>query len=110
MGNASIIGEFEQMVLLAVLRIGEQAHAAIIRTEIEGATGREVSRGAVYTTLDRLENKGLLSSWMGESRPVRSGRARRYYTVEPEGREALSEARAALDRLWAGLDPVLGDL
>ncbi len=110
MGNASIIGEFEQMVLLAVLRIGERAHAALIRSEIAEATGREVSRGAVYTTLDRLENKGLLGSWMGEPRPVRSGRARRYYTVEPEGIEALNEARAALDRLWAGLEPALGDL
>ncbi len=110
MGNASIIGEFEQMVLLAVLRIGEEAHAAVIRSAIEEATGRDVSRGAVYTTLDRLETKGLISSWMGGPRSVQSGRARRYYVVEADGVRALNEAREALNRLWAGLEPVLGEL
>ena len=107
MGNASILGEFEQLILLAVLQIGSEAHAAAIRSEIEERIGRELSRGAVYTTLDRLENKGLLSSIMGESRPVRSGRARRYYTVEPEGLEALNEAREVMRKMWSGLEPIL---
>ncbi len=106
MGNVTVLGEFEQMVLLAVLRLGEEAYAFTIRGEIEECTGREVSRGAVYTTLDRLENKGLLSSWMGEPRPVRSGKARRFYTVEPEGIDALNEAREALRSMWAGLEPL----
>ncbi len=107
MGNASILGEFEQLILLAILRIGNKAHAAVIREEIREQIGREVSRGAVYTTLDRLENKGLLASIMGEPRPVRSGRARRYYTVEPDGLEALNEAREVMRKMWTGLEPII---
>ncbi len=106
MGDVIVLGEFEQLVLLAVLRLQEQAYAFSIRGEIEARTGREVSRGAVYTTLDRLENKGFLRSWMSEPRPVRSGKARRHYTVEPAGIEALNAAREALSRMWAGLEPL----
>jgi DNA-binding PadR family transcriptional regulator len=62
----------------------------------------------VYTTLDRLENKGLLSSFMGKPRAVRSGRARRYYRLEPEGVEALRASREALERMWSGLEPLAG--
>ena len=109
MGNASILGEFEQLILLAILRIGKEAHAALIREEIEARIDRQISRGAVYTTLDRLENKGLLSSLLGEPRPVRSGRARRYYMVEPEGVEALNEAREVMRKMWTGLELVPGD-
>jgi len=110
MGNATILGEFEQLVLLAVLRLGDTAYAVTIRREIERQTGRAVSRGAVYTTLDRLENKGLLHSWMGEPQPAPSGKAKRFYSVEPEGIEALNEAREALRRMWTGLETVLGKL
>jgi len=110
MGNNAAIGEFEQLVVLAVLRLEGEAYTMNIRKEIEERTGRPVSRGAVYTTLDRLENKGLLSSCLGSSRPVRSGKARRYYSVEPEGIEALHQSRQALRSMWVGLEPVLGQL
>ncbi|MFC1628580.1 PadR family transcriptional regulator [Gemmatimonadota bacterium] len=107
MGNTSILGEFEQLILLAILRISGETHTAAIRQEIMDQIGRKVSRGAVYTTLDRLENKGLLSSVMGEPRPVRSGRARRYYAVEPDGLEALNEAREVMEKMWTGLEPLI---
>jgi DNA-binding PadR family transcriptional regulator len=110
MGNATILGEFEQLVMLAVLRLGDGAYAVTIRHEIENQTGRTVSRGAVYTTLDRLENKGLLKSWMGDPQPEPSGKAKRFYSVEPEGIEALNEAREALRSMWAGLETLLGEL
>jgi DNA-binding PadR family transcriptional regulator len=110
MGNLSAIGEFEQLIVLAVLRLASRAHAAAIRQEIESTTGRPVTRGAVYTTLDRLENKGYLDSRLGPSRPVQSGRPRRYYAVEPDGIEAIQAAHEALRSMWRGLEPVLGQL
>ena len=110
MGSVSIMGEFEQLVLLAVLRLGYNAYGVTIRHEIEERTGRPINRGAVYATLDRLENKGYLSSYLGEPRPVRKGKSRRYYRLEPEGIEALSEARKALMAMWSGLEPVLGEI
>ncbi len=106
MGNATILGEFEQLVLLAVLRLSKDAYAVTIRREIENQTGRAVSRGAVYTTLDRLENKGLIHSWMGQPQPTRSGKAKRYYHLEPDGIDALNEARDALRNMWTGLEAV----
>jgi PadR family transcriptional regulator PadR len=110
MGNVSPVGEFEQLVLLAVLRLGRQAYGNTIRLEIEERTGRPTSRGAVYVTLDRLENKGLLRSELGDALPIQGGRARRYYQVEPDGIAALHDSRLALRSMWTGLEPVLGDL
>lgn len=110
MGNSSAIGEFEQLVVLAVLRLGAQAYGAAIRREIEERTHRRVSRGAVYTTLDRLESKDFLSSHVSPSPSPGTGQARRYYHVEPEGVEALHTARIALRSMWSGLEPVLGKL
>lgn len=110
MGNAAGLGEFEQLVMLAVLRLGSEAYGVTIRREIEDQTGRSVSRGAVYTTLDRLESKGYLSSVRSPSPSPRSGMARRYYRIEPEGSEALLEAYRVLRRMWTGLEPVLGEL
>lgn len=110
MGNVSPLGEFEQLVLLAVLRLAEEAYGVAISREIEERTGYPVSRGAVYTTLDRLEEKDYLSSYQGETRPMRGGRARRIYRVEPEGLDALQTARTAVRSLWSGLEPLLGDL
>jgi len=109
-GNAAPIGEFEQLVLLAILRLKTEAYGVAIRREIEECTGRSVSRGAVYTTLDRLEEKGVLSSAKADSPGPRTGMVRRYYAVEPEGIEALAAARTALQSMWSGLEPVLGDL
>lgn len=110
MGNTAGLGEFEQLVMLAVLRLGSEAYGVAIRREIEDQTGRSISRGAVYTTLDRLENKGFLTSVRSSRPSPRSGMARRYYKVEPEGLEALHEVHKALRQMWTGLEPVLGKL
>jgi len=110
MGSSSALGEFEQLVVLAVLQLGQEAYGVTIRTVIEVRTDRAVSRGAVYTTLDRLESKGLLISSVSPTTSPGTGQARRYYQVEPEGIEALHEARAALRKMWTGLEPLLGDL
>ncbi len=97
--------EFEQLVLLAVLRLGDAAYAVPIRDEIEARTGRAPARGAVYATLERLENKRYLESWLGEPMPERGGRPRRYYRVRPAAARALEESWAALQRMWQGLEP-----
>lgn len=98
------LGEFEQLVLLAVLRLGDEAYAVTIRQAIEEAAARTVSRGALYTTLERLEAKGLLSSRMGEPTADRGGRARRYHKITATGMRALRAAHEAIARLAAGLD------
>ncbi|MDX1647655.1 MAG: PadR family transcriptional regulator [Longimicrobiales bacterium] len=97
------MGEFEQLVLLAVLRLGEDAYGMAVRRELEEATRREVSYGAVYTTLDRLETKGWVSHRLGEARPERGGRARKYFRVTPAGRATLRESRRVLDIMWTGV-------
>jgi PadR family transcriptional regulator PadR len=102
------LGEFEQLVLLAVLRLGDAAYAVPIRQAIEEAAARSVSRGALYTTLDRLEAKGLLASRMGEPTADRGGRGRRFHSVTPAGVRALRAARDAISRLSTGMESVLG--
>ncbi len=97
------MGEFEQLVLLAVLRLGDEAYGMAVRQELEDRTGRDVSYGAVYTTLDRLERKGFASHRLGEASPQRGGRARKYFRVEPAGREALRETRDLFDVMWEGV-------
>jgi DNA-binding PadR family transcriptional regulator len=99
------LGEFEQLLLLAVLRLGEEAYGVTVRREIERRTGRSVSLGAIYPTMDRLEEKGLLTSCMGEPTGERGGRSRRYFTVLPAGVEALHRARATFLAMWEGLEP-----
>jgi PadR family transcriptional regulator, regulatory protein PadR len=98
------LGEFEQIVLLAVLRLGDEAYAIPIREEIETRTGREVARGALYTALERLEVKGCLRSRMSEPLPERGGRARRYFAVTPVALRALRRSRQGLLQLWQGLE------
>jgi DNA-binding PadR family transcriptional regulator len=100
------LGEFEQIVLLAVLRLGTDAYGMTIRREIEERAGRSTSIGAVYATLERLETKGYVTSARGEPTPERGGRAKRYYQVEPSGVQALQRSREALERMWRGLAPV----
>jgi DNA-binding PadR family transcriptional regulator len=102
------LGEFEQLVLLAVLRLGEDAYAVPVRALLEDKAGRAVSRGALYTSLERLETKGLLDSHMSEPLAIRGGRARRYFTVTKRGVQALRAAYAAVASLAQGLDSVLG--
>lgn len=101
------LGELEQIVLLAVLRVGSDAYAIPILEEIERQTGRRIARGALYTALDRLEQKGCLRSRVGDPLPERGGRARRYFTVTPPALRSLRASRDALLRLWRGLDSVL---
>ena len=99
------LGEFEQMVLLAILHVKGEAYGVPIVEEIERRTGRTVSRAAVYVTLRRLEKRGLVTSWMSEPTGERGGKARRCVRVEPDGLELLEEARRAMDRMWGDLDP-----
>jgi DNA-binding PadR family transcriptional regulator len=94
------LGDFEKIILFALLRIGEGAYGVPIRQEIAKRTGREVSIGAMYTTLHRLEERGYVASRMGEPTPERGGRRKKLYTVLPAGARALEEAYAAL-RLMA---------
>src|SRR5262245_19937509 len=101
------LGELEQIVLLAVLRLKDDAYAIPILEQIEAQTGRRLARGALYTALDRLEAKGCLRSQVGEPLPERGGRARRYFTVTPAAVRALKHSRASLLRLWHGLESLL---
>jgi DNA-binding PadR family transcriptional regulator len=100
------MGGFEQMVLVALLRLDNRAYGMEIRREIQRRTGRDVSYGAVYTTLSRLEEKRYVSHELGEPTPERGGRARKYFRVEPAGTDALRATREALGVMWEGLKPV----
>lgn len=101
------LGEFEQMVLLSILRLGEGAYGLAIREELDAVAGRSPSSGALYTTLDRLERKGLLESSAGDPTESRGGRARRYVEVTPEGRVLLARSRSRLLALWTGIEEAL---
>ena len=101
------LAEFEQMVLLAVVRLDEGAYGAAIRREVGHQTGRTVSHGASFVTLDRLERKGFLTSTMGSSTSGRGGRPKRFFRITPAGAAALKRTRAAFDRLWDGVDDML---
>ena len=102
------IAEFEQMVLLAVLQVHEDAYGVTVHEELERHTDRAVSRGAVYMTLDRLEKKGFLTSSLSEPTAERGGRSKRCYAVTKTAITALRASRRTLLSLWDGLDPVLG--
>ncbi|MGD2120819.1 MAG: PadR family transcriptional regulator [Gemmatimonadota bacterium] len=104
------LGEFEQMVLLATLQLGEEAYALSILKELDQRAGRSVSRGTLYKTLERLETKGYLQ-WAAEGGPPeRGGHPRRRFSVTARGVSALREARSAFDKLWEGLDSVVEGL
>ena len=107
MADTSTLGEFEQVVLLAILRLGDDAYAVAVQNEILRCTRRDVSRGSIYITLDRLETKGYLRSRLADPTPERGGRAKRYYTLRPVAVEALKESRRALVALWRGLEATL---
>ncbi|HWC95944.1 MAG TPA: PadR family transcriptional regulator [Candidatus Sulfopaludibacter sp.] len=96
------LGEFEQVVLLAILRLGETAYGVTIGAEITACTGREPAPGALYTTLDRLEDKGLVASRLGDPTPQRGGRAKRYFTVNAKGVAAITRAQQSYRRLLEG--------
>ena len=101
------LGEFEQMVLFALVRLGEDAYGASIRREIVQRSGREVSAGAVYTVLERLERASLVSSFVGEPTAERGGRRRKYYRIRPDGARLLHDARDRMNRMAEGLDGFL---
>lgn len=104
------LGEFEVVVLMAVLHGGTDAYGAAIRDEIETRTGRPVARGAVYITLDRLADKGLLTSTIGDPTPARGGRPKRLYTVTPAGLRAVKQAVRLVSNMHRGLEAVLGKI
>jgi PadR family transcriptional regulator PadR len=106
--NKEALGDFEQLVLLGVLRLGDEAYGAAIRQEIHSRSGRDVSINAVYTTLERLHGKGFLRSWVGEPTPQRGGRRRKFYALRPSGEAALRQAYRAITAMAGGLEARLG--
>jgi PadR family transcriptional regulator PadR len=102
MGNSQHLGEFEELVLLAVERLGKTAYGVSIRQTLEEHANRSASIGAIYVTLQRLEEKGLVRSRRGEATAERGGRAKRYYEVEAAGEKALAEVELARGRLRVG--------
>ncbi len=101
-----VLGDFEQLVLLGVLRLEDRSasYGAAIRQDIHGRSGRDVSINAIYTTLDRLERKGFLRSWVGAPTPERGGRRRKFYALRPAGIAALRQAYHAFPAMAAGLE------
>jgi len=108
------LGEFEQLVLLAILHLAAGGDDGIygvpIVDEIERRTARSVSRVAVYIALRRLEQKGLVRTWMGDPIAERGGKSRRYVKVTRAGLQAVRDSRRAMDQMWRGLDPKLGKI
>ncbi len=104
MHAAPSLGEFEQIVLLAILRLGDNAYGVTIGAEITVCTRREPTPGALYTTLDRLEDKGLVTSRMGDPTPQRGGRAKRYFVLNSKGLEAITRAQQSYRRLLKGCE------
>lgn len=99
---ADLLGAFEQAVLLAVFKLAEDAYGRGILRGVQSALGREVAAGAVYATLDRLEQKGMISSRLESGTEARGGRARRYYRLTAVGAGALNESKAAMEKMWLG--------
>lgn len=103
MAKGDYLGEFEQLVMLALIRLGPNAYGMKIRQEIEKRADRKVSIGSVYATLDRLEEKGYVSSSDGEATSERGGRAKRYFQVTAPGEAVLSQSYARLRSMWRGV-------
>ena len=104
MAKGRHLGEFEQLVILALLRLGDEAYGMTVRRELEDTAKRTATLGSVYGTLDRLEEKGLVSSWRADPEPVRGGHPRRYFQVTAEGELALRRAQRMMERMWDGVD------
>ena len=99
---ADVLGTFEQAVLLALVHLGKEAYGRAILQDVRRRLQREVAAGAVYATLDRLEDKALVSSRLGSGTPLRGGRPRRYYAIENAGVRALNDSKAAVETIWQG--------
>jgi len=105
------LGQFEQVVLAAVLALGDNAYGVTIHAKVEELSKpRKVTRGAVYATLDRMEDKGLIASWLSEPTPERGGRSRRHYRLEKSGQQALRESAKAARTLYESIAQSLGGL
>jgi DNA-binding PadR family transcriptional regulator len=104
MASRDHLGEFEHLILLALLRLEDQAYGVTVRQEIEFCTSREVSIGAVYATLDRLEAKGYVKSRFGDPTPERGGRSKRFFRITAQGMSAVNRTQRALQSMSAGLD------
>ncbi len=98
------INEMEQLILLALVRLGDDAYGVTVREEIEARAGRAVSIAAVYAALDRLEKRGFVESWVSAPTSVRGGRAKKHFRVTAEGAAAVRGARHRLDEMWQGLE------
>lgn len=110
MPTAPYLGEFELQVMLIVIRLGEEAYGVPISHEIKERTGRNVAFATVYSTLERLQRKGLVTSHLGDPSPERGGRAKRYFRVTKAGLQAVREAKRNLVRLWRGLRELEGGM
>lgn len=104
----TLLTDFELMILLAILRVGERAYGVPIAREIEETGRRSVVLGAVYTALERLEGNGLVASRMGDPSPERGGRAKRFFSVTPQGLRAVKETQRSLVALWRGVTELKG--
>ena len=107
MGEHTYLGEFELMVLLTIIHLGDEAYGVPLSRELAIRRGRDVSVGSVYAALDRLETKGLIVSSLGESTPERGGRAKKYFRITGQGLHTAHETRKVLSKLWKSL-PSLG--
>src|SRR6266481_7606169 len=108
MPKPNYLGEFELLVMLAVIRLGEDAYGVPISREIEQQTGRDVAFGTVYATLERLQKKGFVCSNLGDATPERGGRAKRYFRATSTGLRTVRETKQSLIRLWRGLRELEG--
>ncbi len=109
MAASDSLGQFEQLVLTAILALREEAYGVTIHSKVQELAGpKAVSLGAVYVTLDRLEDKGLIASWLSDPTPERGGRAKRYYRLEALGERALQESAATAKRIWDVITEVWG--
>jgi len=104
MPRGEYLGEFEQMVMLTVARLGDEAYGIAILDELQVRTGTEAAVASVYAALDRLERRGFVTSAIGAPTPERGGRAKRFFSLVPAGAVALHRSRSALDSLWEGLE------
>lgn len=109
MRDRDYLGEFEHITILALLRLEDRAYGVTVRQEIEHRTDREVSIGAIYATLDRLERKGYVTSYRGDPTPERGGRSKRLFRVTADGVEAVSRTHQALRRMTEGLGLIRSD-
>jgi DNA-binding PadR family transcriptional regulator len=103
MNTKRLLGGFENLLLLAILRLDDRAYGVAIRQELLDQAEKDVAIGAIYTALDRLEQKGFVKSWTGEPTPERGGKAKKFYRVTAQGTAALNETHRALSRLSRGL-------